>query len=242
MDVVPEFICSLCLDLLHDPVLTPCGHSFCRSCISHARGAGYCSCPLCRAQLHSFDPRAAPVNASLAAKIVAAVPQSVVAQRQSQAICMLKVVVSNLCEGVPDDGNTSSKWSLWVTLTGIEALRTSKLIEKVVYEFHPAFEQSVTTYPPFFSLNRHGGSAFTVRCQIHWNPILGMFPTKMDHRLVFEKEGGRTMHSVEVDSAAINAATRLHLDQGRQVKVIGVDPRAFNALGLEAPQRSRCES
>ncbi|XP_055012769.1 E3 ubiquitin-protein ligase TRIM7-like [Boleophthalmus pectinirostris] len=44
-----EFLCSICLDLFTNPASTPCGHSFCLSCISkYWEGAKVCQCPLCK--------------------------------------------------------------------------------------------------------------------------------------------------------------------------------------------------
>ncbi|KAL4009545.1 hypothetical protein ACER0C_003397 [Sarotherodon galilaeus] len=43
-----QFLCSICLDVFTDPVSTPCGHNFCKACISqHWDLNQSCKCPMC---------------------------------------------------------------------------------------------------------------------------------------------------------------------------------------------------
>ncbi|CAJ1062085.1 E3 ubiquitin-protein ligase TRIM8-like [Xyrichtys novacula] len=43
-----QFLCAICLDVFTDPVSIPCGHNFCKACISqHWKNQELCKCPLC---------------------------------------------------------------------------------------------------------------------------------------------------------------------------------------------------
>uniref|UniRef100_A0A673IPD4 Uncharacterized protein n=1 Tax=Sinocyclocheilus rhinocerous TaxID=307959 RepID=A0A673IPD4_9TELE len=47
-----ELQCSICLDVFTDPVTTPCGHNFCRTCLNKFwTNTQTCFCPLCKKTL-----------------------------------------------------------------------------------------------------------------------------------------------------------------------------------------------
>ncbi|XP_061151611.1 E3 ubiquitin/ISG15 ligase TRIM25-like isoform X1 [Syngnathus typhle] len=66
-----QFTCSVCLDVLRDPVTIPCGHSYCSDCIRNYwdqdEYLGVFMCPQCR---QSFSPRPALARSTLLADVV----------------------------------------------------------------------------------------------------------------------------------------------------------------------------
>ncbi|XP_058250357.1 E3 ubiquitin-protein ligase TRIM39-like [Hemibagrus wyckioides] len=44
-----QLLCSICLDVFTDPVTAPCGHNFCKSCLTQCwENSQHCQCPLCK--------------------------------------------------------------------------------------------------------------------------------------------------------------------------------------------------
>uniref|UniRef100_UPI003AB046E5 E3 ubiquitin-protein ligase TRIM21-like n=1 Tax=Centroberyx gerrardi TaxID=166262 RepID=UPI003AB046E5 len=44
-----QFLCSICLDVFTEPVFIPCGHNFCKACITkYWDNNGQCDCPMCK--------------------------------------------------------------------------------------------------------------------------------------------------------------------------------------------------
>ncbi|XP_026183965.1 E3 ubiquitin-protein ligase TRIM21-like [Mastacembelus armatus] len=44
-----QFLCAICLDVFTDPVATPCGHNFCKNCITQYWEINIpCQCPVCK--------------------------------------------------------------------------------------------------------------------------------------------------------------------------------------------------
>ncbi|XP_073702995.1 uncharacterized protein [Garra rufa] len=66
-----KFMCAKCLDLMKDPVTIPCGHSYCKSCITgrwdQEDQMRVYSCPQCR---QTFSPRPALARNTMLAQVV----------------------------------------------------------------------------------------------------------------------------------------------------------------------------
>ncbi|XP_064846139.1 tripartite motif-containing protein 16-like [Oncorhynchus masou masou] len=83
-----QFCCSVCLDLLKEPVVIPCGHSYCRSCIGDCWDQdvlkGVYSCPQCR---ETFTPRPVLNRSTVLAEVMEKLKKTGLQNAPPPALC-----------------------------------------------------------------------------------------------------------------------------------------------------------
>ncbi|KAK9524915.1 hypothetical protein VZT92_017274 [Zoarces viviparus] len=105
-----QFGCSVCLDLLKEPVTIPCGHSYCKNCIEDCwdqeAKTGQYSCPQCR---ETFSPRPLLKRSTMLAELVEKLKESSTQQPSPSLACAgPEDVVCDFCCGTRRNKATMS--------------------------------------------------------------------------------------------------------------------------------------
>ncbi|XP_056094707.1 tripartite motif-containing protein 16-like [Rhinichthys klamathensis goyatoka] len=94
------FNCSICLDLLKNPVAIPCGHSYCMVCITGSWDQddrkGVYSCPLCR---QTFTSRPVLGKNTMLAEVVEKLQKTKLQARPAQCYTESVNVECDICSG-----------------------------------------------------------------------------------------------------------------------------------------------
>lgn len=110
------FECSICLDLLCEPVQLPCNHAFCRSCLI-LDSVRERSCPLCRSKFpEGFDARAAPVHDELENYIRCAYPQTYFERQAAQSARTLHLRIGNRFQILTTRPQNCYRWTVFIEL------------------------------------------------------------------------------------------------------------------------------
>ncbi|XP_052442893.1 tripartite motif-containing protein 65 isoform X6 [Carassius gibelio] len=91
-----QYSCSICLELLRDPVTIPCGHSYCMSCINECWNTndqkGIYRCPQCR---HTFNSKP-PLNKST---MLAEIMEKLRSTESAQSLAGPGEIACDFCSG-----------------------------------------------------------------------------------------------------------------------------------------------
>ncbi|KAM9402478.1 E3 ubiquitin/ISG15 ligase TRIM25-like [Salvelinus alpinus] len=94
-----QFLCSVCLDVFTEPVSMPCGHNYCKACISgYWDTSDLCQCPMCK---KTFDKRPDLFVNTFISEMAAQFRQTVKATSSPHQCLDLIVEVScDICTGM----------------------------------------------------------------------------------------------------------------------------------------------
>ncbi|XP_071188712.1 E3 ubiquitin-protein ligase TRIM39-like [Salvelinus alpinus] len=96
-----QFLCSICLDVFTEPVSSPCGHNFCKACITKYWDSNVlCQCPMCK---NTFDKRPDLFVNTLISEMAAQFRQTVEVKATSspdQCSAMIVELSCDICTGM----------------------------------------------------------------------------------------------------------------------------------------------
>ncbi|XP_070840467.1 E3 ubiquitin-protein ligase TRIM39-like [Chaetodon trifascialis] len=96
-----QFLCSICLDVFTDPVTTPCGHNFCKHCITeHWNINESCQCPMCKEAFTARpDLRVNTLFSEMVAQFRQSAQQEVSSSSSEQQVSKPGEVPCDVCTG-----------------------------------------------------------------------------------------------------------------------------------------------
>uniref|UniRef100_A0A673XK51 RING-type domain-containing protein n=1 Tax=Salmo trutta TaxID=8032 RepID=A0A673XK51_SALTR len=124
-----QFCCSVCLDLLKEPVAIPCGHSYCRICIEGCWDQdvlkGVYSCPQCT---ETFTPRPNLRKNNMLAELVEKLKKTGLQTAPPPALCCAGPgdVVCDFCTGTRKP--SCPVWCVWPLTVRLTSNLTMNLL------------------------------------------------------------------------------------------------------------------
>lgn len=205
-----ELNCSVCYNLLVEPVLFPCKHYFCLECLESMKDleGATIKCPMCRR----------PLPEAFKGKIDKEF-QETVKKNQPKAfelrLNFLKVErekylkvgfeIGNLYKHFETTLKNKHEWTVYVRLSkGVGNRDLVRYIQEVRFGLDESFyPTSVVVRSPPFELTRLGWGTFPVGIEIKWRKELGKEPSSFSHDLVFSGSDNFKKVNVKFERKAV---------------------------------------
>ena len=167
------------------PIATPCGHRFCKSCLVRASEAiEDLTCPMCRGNLETFDIEGAVVDEPLANRILGAIASAAYRRRitaadkwfaRRDACTSQDFVIGNRHSLITSrTGHNQHRWEIFLRTGGGPFLNL--IADKVTFHLHETFGgvpvvirpgNTTMTRNGEISFTRRGWGTFVIRIEIH---------------------------------------------------------------------------
>lgn len=225
------FECSICLELLCEPMQLPCSHTFCRKCLANfCRVSRSRQCALCRASIpESFDPIVGPVHQELEQKLMRQCTMEYTQRMHDvalEAARLVRLKVSNTHEFVCFLPRPKHKWTIEVQLE-VQAdacLPRGSALPDIVKHVRFALpsacrvlssgssavpENERDLVPPNyievrsapFQVTATSPMACAIPIVIVWQDWMDQAPLRLEHDLDFNREGGCWDYGVDLHTA-----------------------------------------
>ncbi|KAJ7977203.1 BRCA1-associated RING domain protein 1 [Quillaja saponaria] len=215
-----ELKCPLCLNLFQKPMLLPCDHIFCNSCITISTISG-AECAICKSQFAHQDPRAAPFIENIVTvyrSLVATFSDSLLQQASSDA----ERVSERRQASLGSNFNANLSKELFQSTQGDDNLHCGKSIF--------SFSANKQVHVPF-SLHRYIEDGIVQngkneKCNISIDGKAGEF--EMSCERGFDLEGASKTNAVMLRS-------RLEVGQHKKSEIMEIDMNQVTQLSPGSP-------
>jgi len=211
--ILDDVTCGICLRILHEPISTPCGHSFCKICLLDSFSKTEFKkhqCSICRADLSQFNVETQNVNVVIAGLIAKMFPEPY-KERVEEAsdekedrknIFLKNIVIGNEHVKMEQKGSKENvhKWTFYVRDLDDVNGKLTDYVERIVVDLHPTFTPNkVELKEEPFQFSRLGWGTFELGVHIFFKPGTKKGTADFNHYLSFQGTGCKRTYQVEFD-------------------------------------------
>lgn len=208
-----NFSCPICLNLLLNPITTPCKHAFCMHCfeeMSDLTANEGTKCPMCRNEIS--NEFVFKVDKDLEEKVIASFPKEYQIRTKLLAeqialngsMVKLKILYGNLHvkleNAKPSRTNPQIKNEhKWTAFVKVHKEDVKNFIRKVEFGLHPTFgTTSIVVKTAPFQMGKVGWGTFEVPMKVYFHRDLKLPVLELKHDLSFEGNGKTSATVVKI--------------------------------------------